>query len=109
MNTYQIKTTEWQSQLDNVSRKLESRKLDIDIIGMDIGSQHEANAIVFKGMAYDPVSDVVEISSEDFEHRIYSPSAIYLTEEQEHIKSIEIIDGEDRRQIITFADQLLLS
>jgi hypothetical protein len=105
----QIDSEQWGAHLDQVSKSLQNRKFSIEIVGMDIGSQIQLDSSTFSSMAYDPKDDIVEVYSEEYEHYIRSPSAIYFSAEQGQIDSIEVVDGDDRKQILSFEKQVLLS
>ena len=111
MKTSQITSNDWQKKLNQISQKLENRNVNIEVIGMDVGDQFEAKSVHLKGLCYDPRSDVVELYSDNFEHTIPHPSQIYFTSENdviESIQSIEFVESNTRKQIVTFDAPLLL-
>jgi len=111
MKTVQIGSKDWQEKFNLVSKKLDNRNIGIEINGLDIGHQIEAQSVHLKGLSYDPRDNVIQVISDDFEHAIRSPKEVFFTsngENIESIESIEIIDDQDRKQIVTFEAALLL-
>ena len=112
MKTNRINSQDWQAKLNQVSKKLDNRNINIEVIGFDIGDQILAKSVHLKGLTYEPKYNTIEITSEKFEHNIHSPSEIYFTSNDENIESIEsieIIDSKNRKQIISFDAPLLLT
>jgi hypothetical protein len=107
----QVKTKDWQGQLNLISNKLDNRFIDIEMIGTNFTDHFEARSIHLKELNYDPKYNVVHIETDDFEHSVQSPTAIYFTSVDDNmssIESIEIIDDKDRQQIVTFEKPVLL-
>jgi hypothetical protein len=50
----------------------------------------------------------VEIALEGLDHLIYRPREIYLDDEVGGLTSLEIVDADDRWQIVKLKDKLLL-
>lgn len=111
MKMSQINCRDWQAQLDIISQKLDNRNINIEVIGFDLGDQILAESVRLRGLTYNPRYDSIQITSDQFEHHIQSPSQIYVTGSDgkvESIDTIEIVDSEDRIQILTFEAPLLL-
>jgi hypothetical protein len=51
----------------------------------------------------------MEISMEDLDHRIAHPQQVYIDDEVDGLRSIEIVDMDDNRQIIRLRQPLRLS
>jgi len=112
MKISEIKTQDWASQLNKISKTLENRDVNIEVFGMDVGAQLQVDSVHLKGLTYDTRDDVVEISLDNYQHIIPQPTAIYMTSENdsiESIQSIEFVDGRDRKQLLTFVEPLLLA
>jgi len=111
LRTNKVSSDQWDSKFNQISQKLENRNIDIEVVAMDLGDQFAATGVHLKGLTYEPRDNVIQIASDDFSHIINSPSEVYFTldeESIESIKSIELIDSEDRKHIVTFEDALLL-
>ncbi|MEW6981220.1 DUF5335 family protein [Colwelliaceae bacterium 6471] len=109
MAIHKIEPDNWQQKLNQMSAVLENKITNIEVAGLDIGDQTEAESITLRGFAYDPKSDIVEIIFDELDHNISSPTAIYYSEERGLIDAIEIVDVDKKVQIISFVEPLLLS
>lgn len=112
MQTNKIKAKDWQGQLNLISKRLDKRYIDLEVVGSDFESHFELKSIYLQSLNYDPKEDVVHIASDDFEHIIYSPAAIYFKSDDANVRaieSIEIVDSEDGQRNVTFEKPVLLS
>jgi hypothetical protein len=61
------------------------------------------------GISYDPRRDAIELLVGERAHLIQAPRELYVDEEALAVPSLQIIDSEDVRQIITLRDPLMLA
>lgn len=60
------------------------------------------------GLAYDPKDDVFEVLTEDVDHLVSRPKDIYVDQEADGLRSVEVIDADDNRQLIKLRQPLAL-
>jgi Family of unknown function (DUF5335) len=100
--------TEWRVFCDRVSKALVGKRAEIEIASLALGSQVEANWLPLLGIAYDPKDDIIEIALEGLDHMVHRPREMYVDLGPDGLTSMEVIDGDDIRQIVTFRDPLML-
>ena len=100
--------SEWVSYLDRVSETLGTKKVTIEIAGLEIGHQVEAKSVALSGLVYDRKSDVLEVQTQGLDHLIHKPTEIYVDESILGVTSLEVVDGDGNRQILSLVEPLLL-
>jgi hypothetical protein len=105
---HKLKKAQWRPFLDALSKLLEAKEAEIEVASLDLGDQIQAEWLPFLGISYDPNDDVVEIALEGLDHLIYRPREIYLDDDVGGLTSLEVVDADDRRQIVKLKDKLLL-
>jgi hypothetical protein len=97
-----------QAYFDQVSRELGATEAQIEIGGGLIGSQRATDWVTLMGLSYDPRSDTMEINVENVDHWVTHPREVYVDDDIDGLRSIEIIDTDDNRQIIRLRQPLRL-
>lgn len=101
---------EWQSYCNRISRSLEGRQVQIEIVGLALGDQKlAAKWLPLLGITYDPKGDLVEIALEGLDHLIAKPREISVREGAEGLESMEIVDADQARQIVRLTQPVRLS
>jgi len=100
--------SQWQSFFDRVSKELEAKEVEIEVEGLDLGDEVEAQWIPFKGISYDPKDDVLSIFSDDLEHMIRKPKTVWVDFGVDGLHSLEVVDSDDHKQIVVLRDELAL-
>lgn len=104
----QLSKPQWQAYFDHLSRTLGAKLVEIEVTGLGLGHQVEADYIPLTGISYDPKDDVLGVFAERLEHVISHPKEVYVDHEVEWVHSIEVIDAEGDRHIIVLKDPLKL-
>ncbi len=99
---------EWQSFFDRVSKQIAGRPVQIEVAGLALGDQIEAEYLPMSGITYDPKDNVIEVASEVVDHLIHSPKQVFVDLGGDGLHSVEVIDTEDNRQIIVLQHPLAL-
>jgi hypothetical protein len=86
--------SQWHFYFDRVSKALAGK----DCFQGDAAPWHH----------YDPKDDLLEITVEGLDHLTRSLSGISVEEGPQGLKSMEVVDSEDRRQIVWLAEPLKL-
>ncbi|MDH3690510.1 MAG: DUF5335 domain-containing protein [Gammaproteobacteria bacterium] len=108
MATRQLSRTEWQSYFDGVARAQQGKQVEIEVAGLSVGHQIEAEWLPLNGLTYEPKEDMLEVSTESIDHLIHHPKQISVEEDIEGLRSVEIIDQDDNHQIIKLRAPLAL-
>jgi hypothetical protein len=108
MATRKLDKKQWRTFFDTVSQLLEAKEAEIEVASLRLGDQMQAEWLPLHGITYDPNDDVVEVALDGLDHLIPSPREIYVQDGTAGLESLEIVDGEDNKQIVKFKDELLL-
>lgn len=100
--------SEWQSYCDRVSKGLAGQRAEVAVTGIGLGAQTEIQRMPLVGIAYDPKDDIFEIALEGLDHLIAHPREIYVVDGIAGLSSLEIVDSEHRKQIVTLSEPLML-
>lgn len=108
MATHRLDPSQWQTYFDRVSRGLGGRQVSIEVTGLTLGDQIEADKLSLTGLSYDPKDNLVEIATEVVDHLIRQPREIYVEEDVEGLHNVEIVDPDGNHQIIRLQTPLAL-
>ncbi|PTQ10002.1 hypothetical protein CLG96_12710 [Sphingomonas oleivorans] len=103
-----LEKAEWQHYFDRVARALRARRATVELVSLPLGDQRLANRRPVIGISYEPRDGVLEIALEGIDHLIPRPQRIHVEEEALSLSSIEIVDHDGTREIVTFSDPLML-
>jgi hypothetical protein len=95
-----LEKSEWESYFDQLSKKLGAKEVQIEIINEDIGDQVETWWQALTGLSYDPKDDEFEIAAERHDHLIHKPVEIYVDEDVDGVKTVEVIQEDGTKHII---------
>ena len=105
----QLAKAQWQPYFDRVAKVLGTKQVQIEVVGLGLGDQIEADWIPLIGVSYDPKNDVLAVIAEGVDHLIRRPKQIHIDHEIDWLHSIEAIDADDVRHIILLKDPLSLT
>ena len=108
MATRTIERDQWKRYLDDVSKHLKARLIEIEVAGLDVGDQIAVEWVPLKGLTYDPKNDLVEIQTESHGHLIHKPKSIFAEEGVGGLETLCVVDAEDRKQIVRLKAPLAL-
>jgi hypothetical protein len=103
-----LERNEWGQFCLRATRGFLGRQVNIETVSLEIGFQLEVRLLPLFGMSYDPKSDVLELLVGDLDHLIRAPREVYVDEALLGAVSVQIIDADGVRQIVTFRDPLML-
>lgn len=104
----QLQKSEWKSYCDRISKGLQGKRAQIEVAALPIGDQIAAKHVPIFGVTYDPKNDIIEVVLEGLDHMIHKPRNLTADEGVGGLTSLEISDGEGRKQIIKLMDPLML-
>jgi hypothetical protein len=100
MTTRKLERSTWQRYFDEVAKGLPSMRVEVSILGDEIGAQHQSENGALIGISYDAHDDVFEVATPSISHRVQRPREIYVREESGMLSSVEIIVEDESKQII---------
>jgi len=106
MATRKLDKKEWKTFFDRISKILEGKQAEIEVVSLGLGDQVQAEWIPLYGIAYDPKDDLVEVILDGLDHMIAKPHEIYVEDGTAGLESVEIIDAEGIKQIVKLRDEL---
>jgi hypothetical protein len=108
MSIRKLERGDWSGFCLRATRGFLGRRVDIEVASLRLGSQPEARLLPLLGISYDPKSDVLELLLGELEHLIRAPRELYVDEEPLRLVSMQIVDADGVRQIVTLRDPLML-
>ena len=108
MSASTLPKSEWSGFFANLSRALEGKQAELEVLSLDLGDQMEAEWLPLLGIAFDPKNDLVEVALQDMEHMIPKPKEIYVDVGPAGLLMIEVVSADQTREIIKFRDPLML-
>lgn len=108
MSVRQLSKSEWQSYCDRVSKGLQGKRAQIEVAALPLGDQIATKWVPIFGISYDPKDDIVEVALEGLDHLIHRPRSVTVDEGTTGLSSVEVLDGEGRKQIVKLAEPLML-
>jgi hypothetical protein len=108
MAARRLDKAQWPGFCDRVSKALIGKRAEIDVASLALGAQIEAEWLPLLGVAYDRKDDIVEIALDGVDHIIEEPQAVYFDQAAGGLASLEIIDGDGVRHIVSLRDPLML-
>lgn len=113
MDTKTLDKADWQTYFDRFSKALGACLTEIEVAGLDIGDQIEAEGVILAGLSYDPKDDVVAVNmlskgDENVEHLIYHPVELVIQEKVDGVASLTVVDADGHKQIVRLQKPLLL-
>lgn len=105
MSTKKVEKDRWVAYFDHLSTITDALQVKIEVVGVSIGDQVQAENVPFGGISYDDSNDVVVVEAGELEHMIQQPVNMFVLEEDSGLKSMEITDAEENKHILTFTPQ----
>jgi len=84
------------------------RQVSIEVFSLEVGAQPEVQRSPLVGISYDPKSDVLQVLLGEVSHLVHGPREVYVDEELLGAVSVEVIDAEGIRQILTLREPAML-
>jgi len=108
MGIRRLEKREWHAFFDHLSKALEAKQAHIEVAGLSLGNQVQADWLPLYGLVYDPKNEVAEIVLEGHDHLIHKPREIYVEDEAGQWVGLEIIDADGVKQIVRLKEALML-
>jgi hypothetical protein len=108
MKSRQIDKAHWQSFFDTMSKLIQAKRAEIEIAGLGLGDQIEAEWLPVIGLVYDPKDDIVEIALENVDHLVHGPREVHALDTPTGFSSILIVDRDGNRHMLHLRDPQML-
>ncbi|MBK5571357.1 DUF5335 family protein [Ensifer sp. SSB1] len=109
MTSRVLAKSEWHLYFDRIAKALQGKRVLVEVIGLNLGDQIQAKSVMLLGITFDHKGDLLEIALEGLDHLIHKPTAITVREGPDGLSNLEVVDSEQRRQIVTLVSPLRLS
>lgn len=110
--TYEpIAERDWPAFFESFSKHLEGRRVEIEVIGLDLGVQIEAEWLPLRSLRYapEPPSIRAEVVSEHpFDHVVEAPAAVWAEIAGGELSSLVVEDARGTKEIFRFRSPLEL-
>lgn len=104
-----LEKSEWREYFDSVSKVLGAKLVEVDVTALKLGDQVEVEWLPLIGLTYDPKDDVMAIAMEGIEHNISHPKEIYVEQDVETLRTVEVVDPSGEHHIVLLKDPLRLA
>lgn len=109
MTTRRIDKAEWRDFMDSLTHDLVGRQAEVEIAALGLGTRIAAEWLGLFGFNYDPRADVIEIALDGVDHMIQSPRELWAEIGPAGLLAMEVIGGDDTKQIVRLREPLLLA
>ena len=109
MTTQKLSQREWKPFFDSLSKVLGAKEIEIEVFGLTIGDQLQAEWVRMIGLTYDEKDDLLEVALEGLDHLIAKPREIYVDDGGVGLATITVVDSEGQRQMLKLRDPIALS
>jgi hypothetical protein len=107
MTTRKLDKAQWRGFLDHMSKLLEGKQAEVEVVSLNLGDQIEAEWVPIIGVTYDPKDDLIDVELEGLDHMIHKPRELYV-ENGIGVASLGIVDADGVMQIVKFKDPMML-
>ncbi len=112
MDYRRVDPSRWQALFDAFGRVLEGQRVEIEIFGLDLGDQIEAEWLPLNGLTYDPSDEAVYVYTERAPGHTgdgrYSPREVWVEVREGGLSSVVVVDREEHKHIVRFRAPLEL-
>ena len=105
MAVRKLEKSQWESYFDDFDKKyregqVPAKEVQIEIVNEEIGDQVETWWQPLVGLSYDPKDDEFEVAAERHDHLIHKPVEIYVDEDVDGLKTVEVVQEDGTKHII---------
>lgn len=107
-----LERARWAPFFETMTHALEGKRFEIEVAGLDLGDQIQAEHVVLDGVTYDPHDDTLYVYATDVEcdldHAIAHPREILVSWRSGILDRIVVADADKHLHVITLRDPLPL-
>lgn len=113
MATRTIEKSDWEAYLNRISKELGACLAEVEVAGLDIGDQIEAEGVTLTGVSYDPKDDLVLVGllsrdDKNVEHLVHKPVELVVDEAADGLSGLVVAGGDGQRTILRLKKPLAL-
>ena len=112
MAATKLDKSKWGVYFDRMSKELLGKRAEVEVAGVPLGDQIEAEWLRLLGIVYDHKNDLVQVilggPDAHLDHMIRRPRDIYVSEGAAGLENVVVLDGDGLEQILTLRDPLML-
>jgi hypothetical protein len=108
MSVRKLDKSEWCGFFDHLSKAMIGKRSEIEVIGLAIGAQIQAEWLLLLGISYDPKDDIIEIALDDIDHIINGPREVFVDLSAGGLAVLQMIDRDGLSQIVKLRDPRML-
>ena len=112
MAVTKLHKSKWSVYFDRMSKELLSKRAEVEVAGVPLGDQIQAEWLPLLGIVYDHKNDLVHVilggPEAHLDHMIRRPRDIYVSEGAARLENVVVLDGDGLEQILTLRDPLML-
>jgi hypothetical protein len=105
----QLARPQWQSFFERLSPLLRANVVQVESSGIGVADRVPTDWVRLADLSYNAQNDVLEICVHGADRAIHRPAQIHLRQDAAWLQSIEIVDGEGKRDVIIFKEPLRLT
>lgn len=111
MENQSLEKSNYKNYFDLISKSLHGteNQIELEVMGLDIGDQIEAQSIQLDGISYDQLADTLHINTKPLAHAIQNPSEVIVASEGANVSAICVKDSENHLHILKFNSPLSLT
>ena len=109
MATRKIDKAQWRDFLDNLTQELVGAQAEIEVAGLSLGRQIEAEWLGLFGFNYDPRADMIEVALDGVDHMIHAPRELWVDVNDKGLVTLEIVGADGMKQIVRLREPLRLA
>ena len=108
-----IEKESWQVFFDRVSKAVQGRAVDLEVVGLDVGDQIESDGLTLTGFTYDSADDALYLAVEGkgrmhLDHVIRSPQEIYVDYDTFGLSQVVVLEPSGGKQFVKLRHPLSL-
>ena len=113
MATRTLNMLDWEAYLNRVSKELGACLAEVEVAGLDVGDQIEAEWVTLTGVSYDPKDDLVSVDllgrdDKNVGHLVHKPVELVVDEEVDGLAGLVVAGGDGQRTILRLKRPLAL-
>lgn len=103
-----INKADYTKYFDDFSKKIKNQRVEIEVLGLDIGNQIETESVLLEGLSYDSENETLFIHTPHLDHAVNHPNKIIAAEEGATITSFSIADRAGYTHLVKFRQPLAM-
>ena len=112
MDFLQIPNDKWSDFFDRMTRVMRGSLVEVEVAGLELGDQIEAEWLPLNGISYEPKDDVLYVYTEPsgggIDHAIAHPREVFVNLADAGVNEVVVIDSDGNKQFLHLRSPLEL-